>query len=258
MSDLLPNTIPDATRTETQQGEVNNGEQSTQSGGTISAADTETRNQGDAQTTEATPLLAEKYKTTEDLVKAHKSAERKITEVMGQLNAATSKLKEFEVPEDYAIEIELPDQAVADIKELAKTSNMSQSQLNKMLGALHAKQVATQQKIEAQLTAVEKNFGTDKLQKLDNYIEQTYAAMPSVAKAIKQEYRLNEDVAKQFYQIRENATRKVLPTGGYTGTQDMGAIDKEMRELANKLDPVSSARFATLATTKAKMKNLIS
>ncbi len=230
----LPNTItPDAPRVETESPAV--------------APENVTPPAVETPTPEASKetLFAGKYKSVEELESAYKHSESKIGEV-------TAKLKEFDAPEDYAVEIEMPAETAADIKALAKEAGMSQSQLNKMLSALHTKNLVAQQKAEAQLSTVEKEIGTEKLRLLDNFVEQTYPA--SIAKAIKQEYRSNKDVAEQFYQTRENSLRKVLPTSGFASQPDERAVDKEMRELAIKsqTDPDAYRKLGELAKMRVQ------
>lgn len=148
---------------------------------------------------------AGKYKTLEEVQVAYQA---KLTELEG-------KGADFKIPDEYSIEVELPDESAATIKAMAKDGGLTQGQLNKIIQSLQSREISKKQEIDAKLEAVEKEVGIDKLTKIDNYVEQTYPA--SIAQSIKAQCRVDKEAALKFYDIRERAIHKTLPVGGYSG-----------------------------------------
>lgn len=173
-------------------------------------------------------LFANKYKSTEELERAHLEAQKKISE-------QGAKLKEYVVPEEYVIEstVELVDDTKGKLTELAKQSGLTQSQFNKIVEQLVERNKARALEIQKAQDEVKQVMGDEKLIKLDAYIDLNYPA--KLANSLKYAYRQDKEMALDLYQRREQVLNTTFAAGVGSGVVPMDKSQK-LRELALKLE----------------------
>lgn len=169
-------------------------------------------------------LYANKYKTPEDLEGGYLEAQRLITE-------KSTKLKEFEAPENYAIEIGIDEGTKERLTAIAKEAGLSQSQFNKVIVKFSEAEKLRSDGLTNAINEVKSELGDEKITRLDAYLDQNFPA--SVSKLFKEQYKTDKALAKELYAHRESALNFTVPTGISSAAKQDG--QGKLREIAKQM-----------------------
>lgn len=185
-----------------------------------------------ASVPEALPVprkLAGKFDTQEDLEKGYEHLQSDTSKKTSELAEVKNKLKEFDVPEDYEIAIEMGGDYANEVKALSKETGLSQKQFNRMIQTLVTRDENRVKEHARLIEEVKNDIGEENLSKLDVYTEQNFP--PKMAEQLKKIYATDKESAKHMLAQRDVRLNRSLPT---SGSQSVSAIDgkAKMKELA--------------------------
>lgn len=200
-------------------------------------------------------LYAGKFKTVEELEAGYKNS----LPVFQENQTLKTKLEEVtKIPDEYKTPegVTLHDSDLAEVKRLAKTSNLTQQQYEKLL-------LETNHKSKNQFEAFEnakKEIGADNLNMLQDYVKKYYPE--KIGDAVLKKLILEKDARDIALQHRASLLNSQVPgmsgtrpNSGYQVTQkDVLAAREEMNNSAGKAKVAARTKYIALSREMAHSK----